>query len=326
MLQFFYFTVLLLAIFNTGARAAQAPVKLLSDGNKIPIIALGTAGSKEDVARMRQAVYWAIEAGYRHIDTAELYGNEVEVGQGIADAIKNGLVMREELFVTTKLWNNHHNRDIVIPALQDSLKRLGLDYVDLYLIHTPIAQKSDGQYEDIDYLETWRGMEAAQKLGLTKSIGVSNFNSEQLGRILSNCEIKPVVNEIEVNPTLTQVPLVSYCRSVGVEVMSYSPFGFMVSRNKLDTPPPKFDDPDLVKIAQKYGKSTSQIVLRYLIDRGTIPIPKSTNKERIKKNIDIFDFQLNEDEVATINKFNKNQRVIEFDDWKNHPNYPFHKP
>ncbi|XP_068623938.1 aldo-keto reductase AKR2E4-like isoform X2 [Battus philenor] len=275
---------------------------------------------------MRQAVYWAIEAGYRHIDTAELYGNEVEVGQGIADAIKNGLVMREELFVTTKLWNNHHNRDIVIPALQDSLKRLGLDYVDLYLIHTPIAQKSDGQYEDIDYLETWRGMEAAQKLGLTKSIGVSNFNSEQLGRILSNCEIKPVVNEIEVNPTLTQVPLVSYCRSVGVEVMSYSPFGFMVSRNKLDTPPPKFDDPDLVKIAQKYGKSTSQIVLRYLIDRGTIPIPKSTNKERIKKNIDIFDFQLNEDEVATINKFNKNQRVIEFDDWKNHPNYPFHKP
>ncbi|CAH2052457.1 unnamed protein product, partial [Iphiclides podalirius] len=318
--------LLLLTICYQGIWAAQAPVKLLNDGNRIPVIALGTYGSADDIAVMRQAVFWAIEAGYRHIDTAELYRNEEQVGQGIADALQKGLVRREELFITTKLWNNHHARDQVIPALRDSLRRLGLDYVDLYLIHSPVAQAANGTFEDIDYLDTWRGMEDAKKLGLTKSIGVSNFNSEQINRIINNCEIKPAVNEIEVNPTLTQEALISYCQSVGIEVMSYSPFGFMVSRNRENSPPPKFDDPELTKMAHKYGKSTSQIVLRYLIDRDTIPIPKSVNKERIKKNIDIFDFSLTEEEIATINKFNKNVRVVDIVKWKNHPYYPFNKP
>ncbi|CAG5047380.1 unnamed protein product [Parnassius apollo] len=325
MARFVSFVVLILIFFNTGTRAVQAPVKLLNDGNKISILALGTYGSREDISRMRQAVYWAIEAGYRHIDTAELYGNEVEIGQGIADAIQNGLVTREELFITTKLWNNHHARDQVIPALRDSLKRLGLNYVNLYLIHSPVAQKDDGTFENIDYLDTWRGMEDAKKLGLAKSIGVSNFNSEQIGRILKNCDIKPAVNEIEVNPTLTQEQLISYCRSVDIEVMSYSPFGFMVARKKQNNISPRFDDPELTKIAQKYGKTTSQVVLRYLIDRGTIPIPKSTNKERIIQNIQIFDFSLTEDEIANINKFNKDIRVVDVVEWKDNPYYPFNK-
>ncbi|XP_013168042.1 PREDICTED: aldo-keto reductase AKR2E4-like [Papilio xuthus] len=311
---------------NALTWALQAPVTLLNDGNKMPILALGTAGSKDDISRMRQAVYWAIEAGYRHIDTAELYRDEEEVGLGIADAIKKGLVTREELFVTTKLWNNHHARSAVIPALQESLKRLGLNYVDLYLVHSPIAVKDDGTAEDIDYLETWRGMEDAKKRGLAKSIGVSNFNSEQIARIIKGCEFKPAVNQIEVNPTLSQEPLVAYCRSVEVAVMSYSPFGFMVSRRKQDSSPPRFDDPELTKIAQKYGKNTSQIVLRYLIDRGTTPIPKSTNKDRIIQNIDIFDFSLTDEDIATIKKFNKNTRVLDLIEWKDHAYYPFNKP
>ncbi|CAG5047579.1 unnamed protein product [Parnassius apollo] len=319
MAQFVSCVVLILFFSNTGTGAVQAPLKLLNDGNKIPILALGTYGSRADISRMRQAVYWAIEAGYRHIDTAETYGNEVEIGQGIADAIQNGLVTREELFITTKLWSNHHARDQVIPTLRNSLKRLGLNYVDLYLIHGPEARKADGTFDNIDYLDTWRGMEDAKKLGLAKSIGVSNFNSEQIGRILKNCDVKPAVNQIEVNPTLTQEQLLSYCRSVDIAVMSYSPFGFMVDRKKHNNIPPRFDDPELTKIAQKYGKTTSQVVLRYLIDRGTIPIPKSTNKERIIQNIEIFDFSLTEDEIANINKFNKDIRVIELAEWKYNP-------
>ncbi|XP_014363174.2 uncharacterized protein LOC106714606 [Papilio machaon] len=322
--------VALISGYNTNKKtltwALQAPVTLLNDGNKMPILALGTAGSKDDISRMRQAVYWAIEAGYRHIDTAEFYRDEVEVGLGIADAIKKGLVTREDLFITTKLWNNHHARSAVIPALQESLKRLGLNYVDLYLVHSPIAIKDDGTAEDIDYLETWHGMEDAKKRGLAKSIGVSNFNSEQISRIIKECEVKPAVNQIEVNPTLSQEPLIAYCRSVDVAVMSYSPFGFMVSRRKQDTPPPRFDDPELIKIAQKYGKSTSQIILRYLIDRGTTPIPKSTSKDRIIQNIDIFDFSLTDEEIDSIKKFNKNIRVYDFIEWKDHPYYAFNKP
>ncbi|CAK1590118.1 unnamed protein product [Parnassius mnemosyne] len=129
----------------------------------------------------------------------------------------------------------------------------------------------------------------------------------------------------QVNPTLTQEQLISYCRSVDIDVMSYSPFGFMVSRRKENKLSPRFDDPELTKIAEKYGKTTSQVVLRYLIDRGTIPIPKSTNKERIIQNIDIFDFSLTEDEIANINKFNKNIRVVDIVEWRDHPYYPFNK-
>ncbi|XP_068623887.1 aldo-keto reductase AKR2E4-like [Battus philenor] len=318
-----HFVLFVLVVYNSGVRAAQAPLKLLNDGNKIPIIALGTHGTSDDLARVRQVIYWAIEVGYRHFDTAESYGNEGAIGEAIAKTIKDGLVKREELFITTKLWNNHHKRSSVIPALEHSLKRLGLNYVDLYLIHSPVAQKDDNTFDDIDYLETWQGMEDAKKLGLTKSIGVSNFKMEQINRLLNNSETKPAINQVEVNPTFTQEPLVSYCQSVGIEVMAYTPFGYMVSRDVENTPPPKFNDPDLIKIAKKYGKTTSQVVLRYLVDRGTIPIPKSTNKDRLIKNIDIFDFSLSKEEVDFINKFNKDFRVVDIVEWRGSPYYPY---
>lgn len=308
--------------------AGKAPVIELNDGNKIPVVALGTGrGTAADtpIDEVRQAVLWAIEEGYRHIDTAAIYQDEPQVGQGIADAIAKGLVKREDLFVTTKLWNDRHAQDQVMPALRESLERLGLDYVDLYLIHFPVALNADGSPSNVDYVETWRGMEEAKKLGLAKSIGVSNFNSSQLDRLFENSHVKPAVNQVEVNPTLTQEPLVSHCQKLGVAVMAYSPFGFLVSRKTKDTPPPRSDDPTLVAIANKYGKSTSQVVLRYLLDRGLIIIPKSTNQKRLAQNLDLFDFKLTAEEVATVGQFNKNIRVIEPKTWKDFPNYPFER-
>ncbi|XP_061722825.1 aldo-keto reductase AKR2E4-like isoform X2 [Cydia pomonella] len=302
--------------------AGKAPDIELNDGNKIPVVALGT-GRKTEADEFRQAVLWAIEEGYRHIDTAALYENEPQVGRGIADAIAKGLVKRDDLFITTKLWNDRHAQDQVVPALRESLERLGLDYVDLYLIHCPVAQNADGSPSDIDYAETWRGMEVAKTLGLAKSIGVSNFNSSQLDRLFNNSQIKPAVNQIEVNPTMTQVPLVSHCHKLGIAVMACSPLGFLVSRENKNPPPPHNDDPILVAIADQYGKSTSQVVLRYLLERGLIIIPSSTNQKRLAQNLDLFDFKLTAEEVATIGQFNKNVRVVNATILKDFPNYPF---
>lgn len=316
-------------IYLQGIISGQAPCIELSDGNKIPTVALGTgrgtAPEDESIEEVRKAVFVAIEAGYRHIDTAEIYGDEEQVGLGIADAFNKGIVKREDIFVTTKLWSNHHAKEQVIPALKESLRKLGLQYADLYLIHFPLSLKEDGSADNIDYLETWKGMEDAKRQGLANSIGVSNFNAEQIDRLLQNCDIKPVINEIEVNPTLTQVPLVDHCQRLGIAVMAYSPFGFLVGRSDKNAPPPRMDDPILVNIANKYGKHTTQVVLRYLIDRGMIPIPKSTNSKRIAQNIDLFDFALTPEEIETIGKFNKNIRVIKSEAWKDYPYYPFEK-
>ncbi|XP_053617228.1 aldo-keto reductase AKR2E4-like [Plodia interpunctella] len=312
------------------ALAGEAPRKKLNDGNTIPVVALGTGrGTAHDkpVDEVRDAVFWAIEDGYRHIDTAVLYNDEVQVGQGLADAVRQGLVSRDQMFITTKLPSDRHARSQVVTTLRESLNRLKMNYVDLFLIHFPFSTKNDGSPDNIDYLETWRGMEDARELGLTKSIGISNFNASQVDRLLANCKVKPVVNQIEVHPAMTAEPLVSHCQSRGIAVMAYSPFGFLVTRTRHNstTPPPKIDDPVLVKIAQKYGKTTGQIVLRYSLDRDLIPVPKSTNKARIAENIDLFDFKLTDDEVATISRFNQDHSVFDFSIWKENIHFPYNK-
>ncbi|CAG9791297.1 unnamed protein product [Diatraea saccharalis] len=307
-MELFLLSLVLFAGYTNMVAAVTAPTMQLNDGNKIPILALGTYSGTGEV--MRQTVNRAVEVGYRHIDTAALYQNEADIGKGIDDVIKKGLVKRGDLFITTKLWNDKHARDQVVPALRESLARLGLDYVDLYLIHSPASENPDGSPANIDILETWKGMEEAKQLGLAKSIGVSNFDVEQVKRIIDNSQIKPAVNQIEVHATYTQEPLVSAMQKLGVAVMAYSPFGFLVNRGESSAPPPQTDDPILTKIAQKYGKSTPQVILRYLIDRGTIPIPKSTNKDRLQQNINVFDFSLTPEEVATINKFDVNRSVF----------------
>ncbi|KPJ08170.1 3-oxo-5-beta-steroid 4-dehydrogenase [Papilio machaon] len=322
---------LLFACLNC-ARVLATLTFTLNDGNQIPAVALGTSlGHLSDGTRvlpvnhsLARAVQWALEAGYRHIDTATLYRVEDEVGLGLHNYLKDTHTNRDDIYITTKLWNDAHKRDEVIPALIASLVQLQLNYVDLYLMHYPMAYEKDGSISLTDYLETWKGMENAYNLNLTKSIGVSNFNISQMQRLWDNSVIKPAVLQIEVNPTITQDELVDWCQKHGVVVMAYSPFGGILGR-KQDAPPPRADHPILKRIAAKYNKTVPQILLRYLLDRKMVAIPRSTNKERIKQNIDILDFSLTIDEVKELSSFNKNYRLRTPAKWYSHPHFPFEK-
>ncbi|XP_045771648.1 aldo-keto reductase AKR2E4-like isoform X1 [Maniola jurtina] len=304
----------------------------LNDGNEIPAIALGTSlGHTPDGTRMlavnhsvARAVQWALEAGYRHIDTAALYRIEDEVGLGVRDYLRDNNADRRDVYITTKLWNDSHERSEVIPALKKSLQELQMDYVDLYLMHYPMAYTKDGQISDTDYLETWKGMEDAKDQNLTRSIGVSNFNITQIQRLWDNCRIKPAVNQIEVNPTITQDELINWSKEHGVVIMAYTPFGSILGR-KSDAPPPRADHPYLVSLANKYNKTVPQILLRYLLDRHLVAVPKSTNKDRIRQNVDIADFSLTSAEVDELSKFNSNYRLRTPVKWYPHPHFPFEK-
>ncbi|XP_046974818.1 aldo-keto reductase AKR2E4-like [Vanessa cardui] len=303
--------------------ASQIPKFKLNDGNEMPMIALGTwlgNSSKSTPDEVEQAVRWALDAGYNHIDTAWIYKVEDQVGKGLKG------VPRENFFVTTKLWNSFHARDAVIPALRESLHSLQLDYVDLYLIHWPVGQFANFTYDETDYLETWRGMIEAKKLGLTKSIGLSNFNEKMIDRILENGLEKPAALQVEINLNLQQPELLAYCKSQNIAVMGYTPFGSLFySKAKPDSPPPRVDDPALVTIAEKYNKTVPQITLRYLVELGVAPLPKSLTKSRIQQNIDIFDFQLTDEEKKTLKSFDKGYRTIPQYKWLDHPYYPFEK-
>ncbi|XP_032526855.2 aldo-keto reductase AKR2E4-like [Danaus plexippus] len=302
----FKLVLIFLQLFNIQVYCSIQRGWLLNDGNIMPPIAFGTFGKRVDIEdKVGQSIEWAIEAGYRHIDTSYIYLNERVIGDAIKKVIKRGVITRKDLFITTKL-DVFSNRSLVIPALRNSLKRLQTDYVDLYLIHS--ARNLTGS--PINYLESWKGMEDAKKLGLTRSIGVSNFNSSQINDIFVSSKTRPAVNQIEVNPTYTNLDLVAYCQSQGIRVMSYSPLGMIVPRPLLENLIPNPEGPVIAKIAQKYGKTATQVVIRYLIDRDTIPIPRSTNREHIKSNIDVFDFSLTEKEIYMINQFNINIKIF----------------
>ncbi|XP_018356366.1 PREDICTED: aldose reductase-like [Trachymyrmex septentrionalis] len=315
--------------------AAQTTV--LNNGVKIPVLGLGTWQADDDPKIVEQAVHDAIDAGYRHFDCAYIYQNEKEIGKVLREKIAKGIVKREDLFITTKLWNTFHKRDNVVPACRRSVENFGLGYVDLYLIHWPIsyAENADGiipidengdpMFGHEDFLDTWRGMEECVKLGLTRSIGLSNFNSEQIDRVLSIAQIKPVMNQVECHPNLNQRKLRDFCANHDIAITAYSPFG---SPNwpwaKPGDPKVVLDAPEIVNIGAKYGKTPAQVILRYLVDIDTIPIPKSSSKKRIEQNINIFDFKLTPEEIAIIDKFDCGGRVVQFEQYKTHKDYPFH--
>ncbi|CAH2056488.1 unnamed protein product, partial [Iphiclides podalirius] len=308
------------------ADGGKAPRIALNDGNTMPVLGLGTflgfdeKGQKEvKENEVELPVLWALNSGYRLIDTASAYHNEEQVGRGV----QKSKVPREHVFIVTKLGLNEQRH--VVEFLQASLSRLNTSYVDLYLIHNPVALKPDDSgYDVVDYLDTWKSMEEAKRLGLAKSIGISNFNASQIERLLANCDVKPSVLQVEVNLNLAQNKLLELAKREGIAVMAYSPFGSLFSRSGAP-PPPRRDHPTLVKIATKYGKTTPQIVLRYLVQRGVIPIPKTTHKERVEENIDVFDFELTADEMKELAEFNKNYRVVWPSFWQDHPYYPFEK-
>lgn len=259
--------------------------------------------------------------GYRHIDCAHVYGNEDEVGTAVKAKIDDGTVTREDIFITSKLWNTFHRPDLVRGACETTLKNLKLAYVDLYLIHWPMAYKegadlfpknddSTTAYSDVDYVDTWKEMEKLVEDGLVKSIGLSNFNAKQVERVLAVAKVKPVMNQVECHPYLAQRKLGAFCRDRGIEITSYSPLGSPARPWVTDADPVLLDDPVFADLATKHNKSRAQIALRWQIQRGHVVIPKSTNPTRIAENFNIFDFTLSEEDMQVLAKLDRNLRVV----------------
>ncbi|XP_023935257.2 aldo-keto reductase AKR2E4-like [Bicyclus anynana] len=322
------YTVYILLAFIYYARAVQVPTIKLNDGHQMPALALGTwlgnntQATPQREAAVESAVAWALAAGYRHIDTAWIYRTEAPVGR----ALRASALPRDQLFVTTKLWVDHHAPDRVVEALRGSLEKLQLDYVDLYLIHWPCGQFANQSYDLTDHLDTWRGMMEAKQLGLTRSIGLSNFNQHQIQRILDAGLDKPQVLQVELNLSLQQPSLLAYCAAQDIAVTAYTPFGSLFpAKARPDAPPPRADDPALVQIAHKYNKTVPQIALRYLVELGVAPLPKSLTKSRIEQNVDIFDFQLTPEEKQLLKSFDRGYRTLPQLKWLDHPYFPFEK-
>jgi len=267
---------------------SSVPSITLNDGNAIPQLGFGVFQIKPD--ETAAAVRSALEVGYRHIDTAEMYGNEQEVGE----AIRRSGLDRSELYVTSKLSNDAHRPDDARRAFDDSLKALGLDYLDLFLIHWPLPSRYDG-----DYVSTWKTLEEFYRDGRARSIGVSNFQPRHLRRLHGETEVIPAVDQIEVNPYLTQDELRGFCTEHQMAVEAWSPLG----RGGV------LGDPTIVAIARRAAKTPAQVVLRWHLQRGDIVFPKSVTPDRIRENIDIFDFGLSAAEVEAISALNRNERT-----------------
>lgn len=259
----------------------------LNNGVEIPCIGLGVF-RLEDNAEAQRVVETALSVGYRHIDTAMIYQNEAAVGK----AIKASGIPREEIFITTKLWNDDQRSGKVKEAFEASLKRLNTDYIDLYLIHWPVVDKIQ---------DTWKKFEEIYKDGRVRAIGVSNFKEHHLRALKEVSGFIPAVNQIELHPYLIQQPDLDYCTKEGIRVEAWSPF----AANKTGL----FEEKILVAIAEKYSKSPAQVILRWDYQRGVITIPKSANEKRMKENMNIFDFKLTDEEIQRINSLNKDKRV-----------------
>ena len=257
----------------------------LNNGVEMPILGLGTwqiTSGKE----AEGAVLNALKAGYRLIDTAEIYGNEESVGK----ALNKSGIPREEVFITTKLWNSEHGYESAIAACGRSLKRLGLSYIDLYLIHWPVTGLRN---------ETWKAMETLLEEGKCRAIGVSNYMIRHLEEILDNSPTIPAVNQVEFSPYLYQKDLLEFCCSHGIQLESYSPL----------TRGLKLGDPRLVSIARKYHKSTAQILLRWVLQQGIVAVPKSSKEKHIHDNANVFDFTLSPEDMSVLGSLNENLRI-----------------
>ncbi|KAH9600203.1 NADP-dependent oxidoreductase domain [Trypanosoma melophagium] len=256
----------------------------LSNGVKMPQLGLGVWQSKVG-KETEDAVSWAVKTGYRHIDTAAIYKNEESVGKAIAACN----VPREELFITTKLWNVDQGYESTLKAFDDSLKRLGLTHVDLYLIHWPGKDK---------YLDTWRAFEKLYEEKKVRAIGLSNFQKNHIEDILKHCKVRPMVNQVELHPLNNQKELREYCKEKDIVVTAWSPLG----QGQL------LADAKLKSIGQKYSKTPAQVILRWELQHGVVTIPKSVHEERIKENSKIFDFELKPEDMKTIDEMNTNHR------------------
>ena len=298
-----------------------------ADG-EMPVIGLGLW--KIDRDQVADAVVEAIRAGYRHLDSACDYGNEKQVGEGIRRAMEEGLCTREELWVTSKLWNTYHHPDHVIMAMDQTLDDLGLDYLDLYLVHFPIALEFvpfETRYppewvhdpdDDIPMMkpaavplqDTWRAMETLVDSGLARHIGVCNYGVSLMRDLINYARIAPAVLQIESHPYLTQEKLIRFCAEQDVAVTAFSPLGALsyLELGMAEQAESVLQKPDVIAIADRLGKTPAQVVLRWGVQRGTSIIPKTSKPERLVENAALFDFELTAADMAAISALNRNQR------------------
>lgn len=278
---------------------------------------LGIGTWQSDPKKLYDAIVEAVKYGYRHIDCAYIYENEEIVGRALRHLFDTGVVKREDLWITSKLWNACHRREQALPAIRTSLANLGLDYLDMYLIHWPVAFHEGVKFpesvedvislDEIPLSETWKGMEDCHKAGLTRHIGVSNFSAKKIAGILEGCEIRPENNQVELNPYLQQKSLTEYCFEENICVTAFSPLGKgnVARQNDLNL----YEEPVIRRIAEEQHCTVSQVLLKWAIQKGIVVIPKSVTPSRIRENFDAVKVALTTDDVAAIDRLDKRNRI-----------------